>query len=91
MLPASTKILSADDHVIEPPNLRVDRVPARDRDRCPRIVEIERRQAREYEGELTYIPMGSCRVLPGFREEGYPPAPGTANFSEIRPGWALSG
>src|SRR6185437_6821139 len=26
------------------------------------------------------------RPLPGFREEGYPPAPGTARFDEIRPG-----
>jgi predicted TIM-barrel fold metal-dependent hydrolase len=86
MLPASTKILSADDHIIEPPQLWVDRVPKRYRDRCPRIVEIDGRQAWEYEGEVTYIPMGSCRALPGFREEGYPPAPGTANFAEIRPG-----
>src|SRR4029077_4754861 len=39
-----------------------------------------------YEGELTYIPMGSCRALPGFDEAGYPPAPGTARFDEIRPG-----
>ena len=38
------------------------------------------------EGELTYIPMGSCRPLPGFDEAGYPPAPGTARFDEIRPG-----
>ncbi len=86
MLPASTRILSADDHIIEPAHLWVDRVPARYRDGCPRIVEIDGRQAWEYEGELTYIPMGSCRALPGFREEGYPPAPGTANFDEIRPG-----
>jgi predicted TIM-barrel fold metal-dependent hydrolase len=86
MLPALTKILSADDHVIEHPNLWTDRVPERDKDRCPHIVEVNGRQAWEYEGELTYIAMGSCRALPGFREEGYPPAPGTANFSEIRPG-----
>jgi predicted TIM-barrel fold metal-dependent hydrolase len=86
MLLDTTKILSADDHVIEPPHLWVDRVPARYRDRCPRIVKIDGRQAWEYEGEITYIPMGSCRALPGFREDGYPPAPGTANFDEIRPG-----
>ena len=86
MLPASTKILSADDHVIEPPTLWTDRAAARDQERCPHIVEIDGRHAWQYEGELTYIAMGSCRALPGFREEGYPPAPGTANFSEIRPG-----
>jgi len=86
MLPVSTKVLSADDHIIEPPHLWVERVPARYRDRCPRIVRIDGRQAWEYEDEITHIAMGSCRALPGFREEGYPPAPGTANFDEIRPG-----
>jgi predicted TIM-barrel fold metal-dependent hydrolase len=86
MLPSDARLLSADDHLIEPPHLWVDRVPAKHRDACPRIVEVEGREAWLYEGELTYIPMGSCRPLPGFREEGYPPAPGTANFREIRPG-----
>lgn len=86
MLQPLTKILSADDHLIEPPTLWTERVPARFRDTCPHIVEIDGRQAWEYEGGITYIPMGSCRALPGFREEGYPPAPGTANFDEIRPG-----
>jgi predicted TIM-barrel fold metal-dependent hydrolase len=86
MLPANVKPMSADDHIIEPPHLWVDRVPSKHRDACPRIVDVDGRQAWLYEGELTYIPMGSCRALPGFREEGYPPAPGTANFDEIRPG-----
>jgi predicted TIM-barrel fold metal-dependent hydrolase len=86
MLPASTKLISADDHMIEPPHLWVDRVPARFRDRCPRIVEVDGRQAWSYEDQLTYIPMGSCRPLPGHPEAGYPPAPGTARFDEIRPG-----
>lgn len=86
MLPTSTRIMSADDHLIEPAHLWVDRVPARYRDGCPTIVEVDGRQAWLYEGELTYIPMGSCRALPGFSEAGYPPAPGTARFDEIRPG-----
>jgi predicted TIM-barrel fold metal-dependent hydrolase len=78
--------MSADDHLIEPPHLWVDRVPARYREDCPRIVEKDGREAWLYEGELTYIPMGSCRALPGFDPAGYPPAPGTARFDEIRPG-----
>lgn len=86
MLPENTKIMSADDHLIEPAHLWVDRVPAKYRDACPRIVEIDGRQAWKYEDEITYIPMGSCRALPGFDEAGYPPAPGTARFDEIRPG-----
>ncbi len=86
MLPESTKIMSADDHLIEPAHLWVDRVPQRFRDDAPRIVEVDGRQAWLFEGELTYIPMGSCRALPGFNEAGYPPAPGTARYDEIRPG-----
>jgi predicted TIM-barrel fold metal-dependent hydrolase len=86
MLLPSTKLISADDHMIEPRHLWVDRVPARYKDSCPRIVEVDGREAWLYEGELTYIPMGSCRALPGFNEAGYPPAPGTARYDEIRPG-----
>ena len=86
MLPPDAALISADDHLIEPKHLWVDRVPARDRDRCPRIVEVEGREAWLYEDQLTYIPMGSCRALPGFDEAGYPPAPGTARYDEIRPG-----
>jgi predicted TIM-barrel fold metal-dependent hydrolase len=86
MLPTTTSLMSADDHIIEPPHLWVERVPTPFRDQCPRIVEVDGRQAWLYEDELTYIPMGSCRALPGFNEAGYPPAPGTARFDEIRPG-----
>ena len=67
MLPTTARVMSADDHVIEPPHLWVDRVAAPYRDRCPRITEVDGRQAWLYEDELTYIPMGSCRAAPGVR------------------------
>jgi predicted TIM-barrel fold metal-dependent hydrolase len=86
MLPANARLMSADDHMIEPPHLWVDRVPTRYRDSCPRVVKIDGRDAWVFNDEVTYIPMGSCRPLPGQPEEGHPPAPGTANFDEIRPG-----
>jgi predicted TIM-barrel fold metal-dependent hydrolase len=86
MLPVSARLLSADDHMIEPRHLWVDRIPAQYLGGCPRIVEVDGREAWLYEDELTYIPMGSCRALPGFDEAGYPPAPGTARYDEIRPG-----
>src|SRR6185312_5910975 len=73
-------------HLIEPRDLWVDRVSAQYREGCPRIVEVDGREAWLYEDEITYIPMGSCRALSGFDEAGYPPAPGTARFDEIRPG-----
>jgi predicted TIM-barrel fold metal-dependent hydrolase len=86
MLPSTAKLISADDHLIEPAHLWVDRVPVRYREECPRIIEVEGRHAWLFEGGMTYIPMGSCRALPGFDEAGYPPPPGTARFDEIRPG-----
>jgi predicted TIM-barrel fold metal-dependent hydrolase len=86
MLPPSARLMSADDHMIEPRHLWVSRVPAKYRDGCPRITEKDGREAWLYEGELVYIPMGSCRALPGFDEAGYPPAPGTARYDEIRTG-----
>ena len=39
MLPADTKLISVDDHVVEPPNVFVDHIDPRHRDRAPRIVE----------------------------------------------------
>jgi len=86
MLTPNTRIYSADDHLIEPAHLWVDRVPARYRDRCPRIIEIDGREAWTFEDSLYFLTMGSCRPLEGFSEAGYPPAPGTARYDEIRPG-----
>jgi predicted TIM-barrel fold metal-dependent hydrolase len=86
MLPSDARIMSADDHLIEPPNVWLDHIDPQYRDRAPRIVQVEGRDAWLFEGETTHIPMGSCRPLDGHPEEGYPPAPGTANFDEMRPG-----
>lgn len=86
MLPSSARIYSADDHLIEPAHLWVDRVPAKYRDRCPRIVEVDGRECWVFEDQRYLLTMGSCRPRDGFAEEGYPPAPGTARYDEIRPG-----
>ena len=32
-------LISVDDHILEPPHVWVDRVPAKDRDRAPRLVK----------------------------------------------------
>src|SRR4029077_12360260 len=39
MLPEDVQAISVDDHVIEPPNVFVDHIEPRFRDRAPRIVE----------------------------------------------------
>jgi predicted TIM-barrel fold metal-dependent hydrolase len=86
MLPPTAKLVSADDHVIEPARLWVDRVPEKYKDSCPRIVEVDGREAWSYNGSLVYTLMGSCRAREGYDEQGYPPAPGTARYDEMRPG-----
>jgi predicted TIM-barrel fold metal-dependent hydrolase len=40
-LPPDARLISVDDHVIEPPNLWKDRLPAKFRDAGPRFVEVE--------------------------------------------------
>jgi predicted TIM-barrel fold metal-dependent hydrolase len=85
-LPANAKIYSADDHLIEPAHLWVDRVPAKYRDRAPHIEEVDGRECWVFEDQRYFLTMGSCRPAEGFSEEGYPPAPGTARYDEIRPG-----
>lgn len=86
MLPPDAKLISADDHLIEPAHLWVDRMPSKYKDSCPRIVEVDGREAWAYNGELAYTLMGSCRPLDGIDPQGYPPKPGTARYDEIRPG-----
>jgi predicted TIM-barrel fold metal-dependent hydrolase len=41
VLPEDTKLISVDDHVLEPPHVFVDHIASRYRDRAPRIVEPE--------------------------------------------------
>lgn len=85
MLPDGTKLMSADDHVIEPADLWVDRVPERYKDRCPTIVEVDGNEAWSFNGEIAYTMMGSCRALPGVPETGNP-GTNSANYDQIRPG-----
>src|SRR4051812_5062496 len=47
------KIISVDDHVVEPPTLWTDRLPAKYRDRMPRV---ERRRGRmTFDGGLRFV------------------------------------
>jgi predicted TIM-barrel fold metal-dependent hydrolase len=80
-LPDDVRLMSADDHIIEPAHLWVDRVPAKYRDSCPRIVEQDDgTEAWLFDGELAVTFMGSCRPLPGF-EDLY-----AARYDQMRPG-----
>ena len=43
-------LISVDDHVIEPPNVWVDRLPHKFRDSGPHVIEAEGREYWVYEG-----------------------------------------
>jgi predicted TIM-barrel fold metal-dependent hydrolase len=76
-------IISVDDHLIEPPDLFVGRMPANLEDRAPRIVEFEGgQQAWEYEGRL--YPNVGLNAVVGRPREDWSMDP--ARFSEMRPG-----
>ena len=60
------KLISADSHINEPPDLWRDRVPAKFRDRVPRIEHFEQGDAWVMEGALDAINFGTncCAGLP---------------------------
>ena len=75
-------LVSVDDHVIEPPHVWVDRVPAKYRDLAPHMVETARGPAWEYDGKR--VPTSGLSVAAGKRKEEFSPDPVT--FDEMRPG-----
>ena len=60
------KLISADSHINEPPDLWRDRVPAKYRDRVPRIEHFDQGDAWVMEGALDAINFGTncCAGLP---------------------------
>ena len=77
------RIVSVDDHLIEPPDLFEGRMPAGLVDRAPRIVtDPDGRQAWEYEGNR-YPNIGLNAVVGRPKEEWSMDA---ANFDEMRRG-----
>jgi hypothetical protein len=50
------KLFSVDDHIVEPPGIWVDRVPAAYKDRVPHVVEADGRQMWVWDGgmEMTH-------------------------------------
>src|SRR4051794_37062339 len=76
------KLFSVDDHIVEPPGVWVDRVPAAYKERVPHVVESDGRQMWVWDGgqELT---MGLNAVAGKPREEwGMEPA----RFDDMIPG-----
>ena len=83
MLPPAVRPISVDDHIIEPPHLWQDRLPARYRDAGPHVVELDDgTQAWAYEDQIVRTARGNTRTLPGFDDDPL----GFARFDEMRPG-----
>jgi predicted TIM-barrel fold metal-dependent hydrolase len=76
------KLFSADDHIIEPPNVWQDRVPARMKQRAPRVIEDGGREFWVYE-DTRAATMGLNAVVGKSRDQ-YNPDP--IRFADMRPG-----
>ena len=75
-------LISVDDHVLEPPHLWVDRVPAKDRDRAPHMVVEGDMEFWVYEGQR--YPSSGLSAVAGKSKEEFSPEPVT--YAEMRPG-----
>jgi predicted TIM-barrel fold metal-dependent hydrolase len=76
------KLFSADDHIIEPPDVWQDRVPARYRDVAPHVLEDDGREYWVYENTRGET-MGLNAVVGKSRDQ-YNPDP--IRFADMRPG-----
>lgn len=76
-------LISVDDHILEPPNLWVDRVPAKDRDRAPHMVSDDRGlDVWLYDGKR--LPSSGLSATAGKSKEEFSPEP--LSYSEMRAG-----
>lgn len=75
-------LFSVDDHIVEPAHVWTDRVPAKFKDRAPRVVEVDGRQIWQWDGGME-LTMGLNAVAGKPREEwGMEPA----RFEDMIPG-----
>ncbi len=75
-------IVSADDHVVEPPQVWTDRLPAKFLDRAPRFIRDGEQEYWLFDGKAT--PIRGLEVTAGKRREDYSPEPVTRG--EMRTG-----
>ncbi|MEU2000766.1 amidohydrolase family protein [Rhodococcus sp. NPDC019627] len=76
-------LVSVDDHILEPPNLWVDRVPSKDRDRAPHMIKDDSgMDVWVYDGKR--MPSSGLSAVAGKSKEEFSPEP--LNYDEMRPG-----
>ena len=76
-------LISVDDHILEPPNVWVDRVAAKDRDRAPHM-ETDRRRLEYWVYDGKRYPSSGLSAVVGKSKEEFSPEP--LPYSEMRPG-----
>ena len=83
MLPNDAKLISVDDHIIEPPDTWVSRLPAKYQSVGPRIEsrQSDGRDVWRFENQEVPVMPRTVRLLPGVDEHR-----DAANFDEMRPG-----
>ncbi|WP_018501215.1 amidohydrolase family protein [Parafrankia discariae] len=76
-------LISVDDHVLEPPNLWLDRLPKKDHDRAPHMeVDETGMDFWVYDGKK--FPSSGLSAVAGKEKEEFSPEP--LRYSEMRPG-----
>jgi predicted TIM-barrel fold metal-dependent hydrolase len=75
-------MVSVDDHVLEPPNVWQDRVPARYRDAAPHMVQTDAGEFWKYEDRL--VPTGMLAAAAGKSKEEF--TPDAISYAEMLPG-----
>jgi hypothetical protein len=76
-------LISVDDHILEPPNLWVDRVAAKNRDRAPHM-EIDDKGMDFWVYDGKKLPSSGLSAVVGKSKEEFSPEP--LSYSEMRPG-----
>lgn len=85
MLPEETKLISVDDHIIEPPHTWTSRLPHRYQEAAPHVIELENgREAWCYEGRVHPVEVGMVRTRPDVDRNRL--LNGHVRFDEMRPG-----
>ena len=82
VIPPSDWIVSVDDHVIEPPNVWIDRLPSKYHDRAPSMASGDRGAVWRYEDRI--IPTSGLSVAAGKEKKEFSPDP--VSFDQMRPG-----
>jgi predicted TIM-barrel fold metal-dependent hydrolase len=77
-------LVSVDDHILEPPNLWVDRVAKKDRDRAPHMVKDDKTGMDVWLYDGKKMPSSGLSAVAGKSKEEFSPEP--LNYNEMRPG-----